>query len=77
MIRSLEKADGLLLAYQENDYTQDLSAQLIFGGIGASGSLPVTINKMYSLISDLNNCEISECNTFGKWYVIRIPGEKN
>jgi beta-N-acetylhexosaminidase len=41
------KADGLLLAYQENDYTEDLSAQLIFGGIGASGSLPVTINEMW------------------------------
>ena len=54
MIRSLEKADGLLLAYQENDYTQDLSAQLIFGGIGASGSLPVTINKMWPFDFGLN-----------------------
>jgi beta-N-acetylhexosaminidase len=43
-IKSLENANGLLLAYQENDYTEDLSAQLIFGGIGARGSLPVTIN---------------------------------
>jgi len=46
-IKSLENADGLILAYQENEYTEDLSAQLIFGGIGANGSLPVTINNKW------------------------------
>jgi|WetSurMetagenome_2_1015567.scaffolds.fasta_scaffold05929_2 beta-N-acetylhexosaminidase len=46
-VKSLSKASGLLLAYQENDYTEDLSAQLIFGGIGARGSLPVTINERW------------------------------
>lgn len=46
-IESLKNADGLLLAYQENDYTEDLSAQLIFGGIGARGALPVTINEKW------------------------------
>ena len=46
-IRSLRNAPGLLLAYQENNYTEDLSAQLIFGGIGARGSLPVTINDKW------------------------------
>ena len=44
---ALQKADALILAYQENDYTEDLSAQLIFGGIGGQGVLPVTINKNY------------------------------
>jgi beta-glucosidase-like glycosyl hydrolase/CubicO group peptidase (beta-lactamase class C family) len=43
----LQEANGLLLAYQENEYTEDLSAQLIFGGIGAKGTLPVTINKKW------------------------------
>jgi beta-N-acetylhexosaminidase len=43
----LQKADGLLLAYQENDYTEDVSAQIIFGGIGAKGTLPVTINDKW------------------------------
>ncbi|HSL86919.1 MAG TPA: glycoside hydrolase family 3 N-terminal domain-containing protein, partial [Bacteroidales bacterium] len=38
------KSEGLVLAYQENEYTEDLAAQLIFGGIGAKGTLPVTIN---------------------------------
>jgi CubicO group peptidase (beta-lactamase class C family) len=47
MLNVLSKADGLILAYQENEYTEDLSAQLIFGGIGARGTLPVTINKQW------------------------------
>jgi beta-N-acetylhexosaminidase len=46
-IRSLRDAESLVLAYQENEFTEDLSAQLIFGGIGARGSLPVTINEMW------------------------------
>ena len=43
----LQKAAGLLLAYQENDYTEDISAQIIFGGVGATGTLPVTINNKW------------------------------
>lgn len=46
-IQSLQNADGLVLAYQENEFTEDLSAQLIFGGIGAKGSLPVSINDTW------------------------------
>jgi beta-N-acetylhexosaminidase len=46
-IKSLKDAEGLVLAYQENEFTEDLSAQLIFGGIGARGSLPVTINELW------------------------------
>ncbi len=44
---ALQDADGLIISYQENEYTEDLSAQLIFGGTGATGSLPVTINKRW------------------------------
>lgn len=46
-IKSLENSDGLVLAYQNNSVTEDLAAQLIFGGIGAKGKLPVTINEKY------------------------------
>ena len=46
-INSLQKTAGLILAYQENNFTQDLSAQLIFGGIVSRGLLPVTINDKY------------------------------
>ena len=40
-------AKGLIVAYQESDNSQDLSAQLIFGGIGANATLPVTVNKYF------------------------------
>ncbi len=46
-LESLQKAGGLVLAYQENEYTEDLAAQLIFGGIGGHGMLPVTINEKW------------------------------
>ncbi|MFN2379765.1 MAG: glycoside hydrolase family 3 N-terminal domain-containing protein [Bacteroidales bacterium] len=41
----VEKSNALLLAYQENTYTEELSIQLIFGATGAHGRLPVTINN--------------------------------
>lgn len=47
-IEALRNAKGLILAYQENDYTEDLAAQIIFGGVGANGRLPVTINNKWS-----------------------------
>lgn len=46
-IKALQQSEALVLAYQENDFTEDLSAQLIFGGIGAKGKLPVTINNSF------------------------------
>ncbi len=35
---------SILLAYDNSSYSQDYSAQLVFGGIPARGKLPVTIN---------------------------------
>lgn len=43
----IQKSAGLIIAYQENEFTEDLAAQLVFGGTGAKGSLPVTINDRY------------------------------
>ncbi|MDX2414706.1 MAG: glycoside hydrolase family 3 N-terminal domain-containing protein, partial [Bacteroidales bacterium] len=43
----LQDADGLIISYQENKFTQELAAQLIFGAIGGHGKLPVTINRTY------------------------------
>ncbi|TDE18728.1 glycoside hydrolase family 3 N-terminal domain-containing protein [Dyadobacter psychrotolerans] len=42
-----EAAKALLMAYQLTPYTQDLSAQLIFGAIPAVGKLPVTVNSNF------------------------------
>lgn len=46
---NLDKADAVLAAYQENALTQDLAAQLLFGGIAASGKLPVTVSHAFRL----------------------------
>jgi len=43
----LQDVTALLLTYQLNEYTESLAAQLIFGGFGAHGTLPVTINVKY------------------------------
>jgi beta-N-acetylhexosaminidase len=44
---ALNKFDAVLVAYQNNENAQDLSAQLLFGGIGAKGKLPVAISSAY------------------------------
>ncbi len=46
-VPGLQDATALLLTYQLNEYTESLAAQLIFGGFGAHGTLPVTINTRY------------------------------
>ncbi len=40
---------GLLIANQNTPVAQELAAQLLFGGIGASGKLPVSIGPRYPL----------------------------
>ncbi|MVN78555.1 serine hydrolase [Hymenobacter sp. HMF4947] len=42
-VRDFDRASAVVLAYQESPQAQELAAQLIFGGIGASGKLPVTV----------------------------------
>ncbi len=44
---SVRKARALIMSYQDTPYTQDYAAQMIFGGIGASGKLPVTASVFY------------------------------
>ncbi len=38
---------ALLVAYQDNSYTHQTSVQVLFGALGASGRLPVTVNANY------------------------------
>ena len=45
--KSVQKARALMISYQDNIYTEDYSAQIIFGGIGAKGRLPVTASNYY------------------------------
>lgn len=48
-INDFKKPQGLVLSYQADSLVQELTAQLIFGGIGASGKLPVSLAPYYSL----------------------------
>ncbi|QYA24842.1 serine hydrolase [Gramella sp. MT6] len=46
-LENIEKSDALIVAYQDSEITQEVTAQLIFGGIGASGKLPVTVGDKF------------------------------
>ena len=45
--KSIEQAAGVVLAYEGTPLAQQYAAQVIFGGIGAKGKLPVTIPDLY------------------------------
>lgn len=47
--RSIEQARAIVMPYQLTTYTEELSAQLIFGAIGALGKLPVTVNQRFRI----------------------------
>jgi len=53
-IDGIETVDGLLLSYQENSISQELSAQAIFGSIGVTGRLPVNVNAYFRLNDGIN-----------------------
>ncbi len=46
-LEDVENAPGLIVTYQDTPHTQDLAAQLIFGGINASGRLPVSVGNKF------------------------------
>ena len=41
----LEKCKSVVLAYQNNLIFQSKAAQLVFGGLGANGKLPVSVGR--------------------------------
>ncbi len=47
LFTNIDMAKALLVAYQDNADSYDASAQIIFGAMGASGTLPVGINKKF------------------------------
>ena len=46
-LKEIEKANGLVVAYQESSDSQDLAGQLLFGAFSAVGKLPVNVSKVY------------------------------
>ena len=57
--RNAEKASAILVSYQDNPAAYDMAAQLIFGGITAKGSTPVSISDRFPLHSGLKNAVVS------------------
>ena len=45
----VEQADGLIVTYQDNTDAEELAAQLIFGGVSASGKLPVSVGNTFAV----------------------------
>ena len=48
-LSGIEQADGLIMTYQDNTNAEELAAQLIFGGVGAEGRLPVRVGSTFAL----------------------------
>lgn len=46
-LTGIESSDALVLGYQDNRFSQELSVQLIFGAIDANGRLPVTVDNRF------------------------------
>ncbi len=46
-LRNFENFEPIIVAYEENKYTQDAAAQVIFGGMGANGKLPVSASEVF------------------------------
>ncbi|UCG27500.1 MAG: serine hydrolase [Bacteroidales bacterium] len=53
-LSGIEESDGLIVTYQDNRLFQELAAQLIFGGFGATGKLPVKVNRHFLAGDGLN-----------------------
>ncbi len=43
----IKKAQSVVMSYQNSEIAQDYTAQLLFGGIPASGKLPVTVSASF------------------------------
>ena len=46
-IDNIENASALLLTYQDSELSEKMAAELIFGGIGANGKLPVSVGQKF------------------------------
>jgi beta-N-acetylhexosaminidase len=49
LITDTENLESIIVSYQDNEISEGLSAQLIFGGISCDGKLPVTASSKFPL----------------------------
>ena len=48
-LKTTENFESIMVSYQNSEIAQQKAAQLIFGGIGAKGHLPVSINEEFKV----------------------------
>lgn len=53
-LKNFDKSIAVIVSYENNNLIQNLSAQLVFGAIGAEGKLPVSINDKYRSGNGIN-----------------------
>ena len=53
--RNVKSARAVLISYQDNPVAHDISAQLIFGAVGAKGQIPVTASPDFALNAGLKS----------------------
>jgi len=53
-----QNIEALLISYQDKDISQDISAQIIFGGIESKGKLPVTASFQFPLNTGIQTKDI-------------------
>ncbi|NUM50803.1 MAG: serine hydrolase [Flavobacteriales bacterium] len=46
-LTSIDKSEAIVIAYQNTPESQRASAQLLYGAIGAEGTLPISLSKKY------------------------------
>ena len=46
-VGGINKAGGLITTFEDTPHHEDIAAQIIFGGVGAKGRLPVGIGSIY------------------------------
>ncbi len=46
---SIQFADAVIMSYENSDYSESYAAQLIFGGVGSTGKLPVTASQDFKV----------------------------
>jgi beta-glucosidase-like glycosyl hydrolase/CubicO group peptidase (beta-lactamase class C family) len=58
-ITDFDDIEGLVVSYQNSDISQVVSAELLFGAVGAKGKLPVSINTAFKVNDGLSTEKIN------------------
>ncbi|WP_419211064.1 glycoside hydrolase family 3 N-terminal domain-containing protein [Maribacter sp. X9] len=58
-ISSFQSIDAVVMAYQNSDIAQEKTAEILFGAIGATGKLPVSVNTEFQVNTGLETKSLS------------------